>query len=164
MTEHLGDAIQTSVSTFTFHKPSSAVIHFIAGKNSGVTIEWSGGDTVVAHRGSGLMGLFKKTFALHDPQMMTIRGASIDELSFGAILAHAQDIAGTISQTPGPTLFGGPTDTVALVPTSSASDSGLTREVAVIATEVGFPLRLLCYEGDSLVRQIDFTDLKLLPS
>lgn len=39
-------------------------MHFVAGQNAGVTVIWSGGSTVVAHRGSGLAALFTKTFPL----------------------------------------------------------------------------------------------------
>jgi len=60
--EREGAQVQSSVLDYTFRKPTSATVHFLAGKNTGVTVAWSGGATVVAHRGNGLMGLFKKTF------------------------------------------------------------------------------------------------------
>jgi hypothetical protein len=66
-------------------------MHVLSGPNAGVAVVWGGGTTVIAHRGSGLAAMFKKTFALHDPQATTIRGSSIDQLSFGAILLHGAE-------------------------------------------------------------------------
>jgi outer membrane lipoprotein-sorting protein len=160
--ERNGTQLQNWVVDYTFHKPSSATLHFDAGPNAGVTIVWNGGDTVVAHRGSGLMALFKKTFSLHDPTVTTIRGSSIDQLSFGAILAHAKTTPGPISQAPGPVIDGVPTEVVTLVPTSSAANTGLSRETVDISTTTHLPVRVRGYDKDeTLVRQIDFSNVKL---
>jgi len=158
-----GTAIQNIVFDYTFRKPSSATMHVVAGPNSGVTLEWSGGATVVAHRGSGLSALFKKTFPLHDPQTTTLRGSSIDELSFGAILLHAQDTAGAIAQTDGPLVVGVATDEVTLIPTNSVIDTGLTLEVVDLSKTTHLPIRLLGYEGKTLVRTIFFSNVVLEP-
>jgi len=159
--EQNGEQVQNMVFDYTFHKPASATVHYVKGPNAGVTLVWNGGSTVVAHRGSGLSALFKKTFSLHDPLMTTIRSSSIDELSFSAILAHSHDTPGTISQNLGPTILGIATEAVTLVPSSSSEDSGLTNEVVDISTVSGLPIRLLGYESDRLVRQIDFSNMRL---
>jgi hypothetical protein len=91
--------------------------------------------------------------------MTTIRGSSIDELSFDAMVAHAASISGTFSQSPGPTILGVPTEEVRLVP--ATADAGLTDEVADISTVTNLPVRLLGYENGTLVRQLDFADIKL---
>ena len=158
--EQKGTQVQNSVFEYHFRKPSSATVG-LSNPYSGVTIVWEGGLTVDAHRGSGLMALFKKRFSLHDPQMMTIRGLSVDEASFGAILAHSQGAARTISQAPGPTILGIPTVAVTLVPNPSLFEAGVTHEVIDISTMVSLPLRVIGYEGETLVRQIDFSGLKL---
>jgi hypothetical protein len=160
--ERKGTKVQTTVLDYSFRKPSSATVHIVKGANAGVTIEWSGGTTVVAHRGSGLAALFKKRYSLHDPLMTTIRGSSIDQLSFAAILAHAQDSPGAISQATGPPIDGIPTEAVTLIPTSSVADTGLTREVVVISPLTNLPLRILGYAGTELVRQLDFANMKLM--
>lgn len=161
--EREGKEVQSSVLDYTFRKPSSATVHFTAGPNAGATVVWNGGDTVVAHRGTGLAALFKKTFPLHDPRVTTIRGSSIDQLSFAAMLAHAQGTPGIVSQEVGPVILGIPTEAVTLVPTSSVAGTGVTREVVDIAVPTGLPLRILGYEGDTLVRQVDFSNIKLRP-
>ncbi len=103
--EQMGAQVQNVVFDYTFHKPSSATVHVIAGPNAGGTLEWSGGDTVVAHRGSGFLAMFKKSFSLHDPVVTTIRGSSIDQLSFAAVLSHGENTQGTTSQAPGPVIW-----------------------------------------------------------
>lgn len=59
--EREGTQVQSSVLDYTFSKPATATVHFVVGKNAGVTVVWNGGSTVVAHRGTGLAALFKKT-------------------------------------------------------------------------------------------------------
>jgi outer membrane lipoprotein-sorting protein len=161
--ERKGTEVESSVLDYTFRKPSSATVHFSAGPHAGVTLVWDGGDTVVAHHGTGIAALFKKTFPLHDPHVTTIRQSSIDQLSFAAILAHAQGTPGIVSQDVGPAILDIPTEAVTLVPTSSLADTGLTREVVDISVPTGLPLRILGFEGNTLVRQIDFSNVILRP-
>ncbi len=159
--EQKGAQVQNVVFDYSFHKPSSATVHVVKGPNAGVTLEWNGGDTVVAHRGSGLLAMFKKTLSLHDPLMTTIRGSSIDELSFAAILSHGQTTQGTTSQAPGPVIDGVPTQAVALAPASALTDTGLTLEIVELSSTTNMPVRVLGYAGATLVRQVDFSNTKL---
>jgi hypothetical protein len=93
----------------------------------------------------------------------TIRGSSLDQLSFGAILAHGADTAGVVSEGNGPIIDGVPTDEVSLVPANSVIDTGLTLEVVDLSKVNHFPLRLSGYEGAALVRTIDFSNVILQP-
>lgn len=161
--EREGTEVRSSILDYTFRKPSSATVHFSVGPNAGVTVVWKGGNTVIAHRGSGFAALFKKTFSLHDPRVTTIRGSSIDQLSFAAILAHSQGTAGIVSQDVGPAILDIPTEAVTLVPISSVADTGLTREVVDISVPTSLPIRILGYKGDTLVRQIDFSNIVVRP-
>ncbi|MGA2394532.1 MAG: hypothetical protein ABSH03_14420 [Candidatus Lustribacter sp.] len=161
--EQQGTQTQNSVFDYTFRKPANATVHFLKGPHAGAILVWSGGDTVVAQLGSGLMGLFKRTLSLHDPLVMTIRGASIDQLSYAGIVAHSQNTPGTMSQAPGPTILGIPTEAVTLIPTSAVTNSGLTHEIVDIPAVPSLPIRVLGYEGEMLVRQIEFSNIKLLP-
>jgi outer membrane lipoprotein-sorting protein len=158
--ERQGTQVQSSVVDYTFSKPASALVHFVAGKNTGVTVAWDGGGTVVAHLG-GLIGVFKKTFPLHDPQVTSIRGSSIDQLSFAAFIAHSEVTPGVASESAGPSILDIPTVTVTLVPTSAATDTGLTRETIDLSLATSLPIRALAYEGDTLVREVDFSNVKL---
>ena len=163
VSEQLGTQAQQEVFDYTFVKPSSATMHVITGPNAGVTVVWNGGTTVVAHRGSGLSAVFKKTFPLHDPHVTTIRGSSLDQLSFGAILTHGADTAGVVSGGNGPVIDGVPADEVSLVPTNSVIDTGFTLEVVDLSKVTHLPVRLSGYEGSALVRTIDFSNVVIKP-
>jgi len=159
--EREGMQAQNSVFDYTFSKPSNATLHFTEGTNAGATVVWNGGDTVLAHRGSGFFALLKKKFALHDPQVMTNRGSSIDQLSFAAILTHFQGVPGTVTQNLGPTILGVPTTVMTLIPISPITDNGFTRETLHMSTISGLPVRLSGYEGDTLVLQVDFANVEM---
>lgn len=159
--ERKGAQAQNIVLEYRFLKPASVSVHIDAGPNAGVTMVWDGGANIVAHRGSGFAALFKKTMSLHDPQTTTIRGSSIDQLSFGAILAHAQQQAGIMTQAPLGDVGDMGTEAVTLVSADPSTDAGLTREVVELSTSTHLPVRVLGYDGATLVRQIDFSNVKL---
>jgi outer membrane lipoprotein-sorting protein len=161
--EQQGTQIQNAVFDYSFAKPSNATMHVLEGPNAGVTLVWNGGTTVAAHRGSGLIAIFKKTFPLHDPQVTTIRGSSLDQLSFAAILVHGTDTAGLVSERAGPTIEGVATDELTLVPTDALTDDGFTLEVIDLSKVTHLPVRLHGYEGSTLVRTIDFSNVVLSP-
>ena len=156
-----GTLTQTVVFAYAFRKPSRVSAHVIAGPNAGVTLAWNGGPTVTAHRGSGLAALFKRTLNLHDPLVTTLRGSSIDQLSFGAILAHGEQEAGSLSEAPGEVIRGVPTVAVVLTPAASLADGGLTREIVELSSVNDLPVRVLGYEGAQLVRDVGFSNVRL---
>jgi hypothetical protein len=141
--EQKGAQTQRVVFDYNFRKPSNATVHVVEGPNAGVTLVWNGGGTMEAHRGSGLAALFKKTLSLHDPLATTIRGSSIDQLSFGAILDHAQQTQGVVSQSNGPMIDGVATDELRLIPSSSVTNTGLSLEIIYLSKTTHFPLRVL---------------------
>jgi hypothetical protein len=153
--------VQNVVFNYSFRKPSNVTVYVVAGPNAGVTLVWDGGNSVVVHRGSGFTAMFKKTLSLHDPQVTTIRGSSIDELSFGKILTHARQTPGTLSLAPGPVIGGVATKAVTLIPADPATNAALTREVIEISTKTHLPMRVLGYQGRTLVRKIDYSNVKL---
>lgn len=159
--EQMGTQSQNLVFDYTFRKPSNVTVHVVAGPNAGVTLTWDGGATVVARRGSGLAALFKRTLSLHDPSVTTLRGSSIDQLSFGAILAHGEQEAGTLSEVRGEAIDDVDVNAVTLILSGSASDAGLTREVVDLSTVTHLPMRVLGFEGTTLVRRIDFSNIRL---
>jgi outer membrane lipoprotein-sorting protein len=155
-----GADAQNIVFDYTFRKPSSFIVHVVAGPNAGVTLTWNGGPTVQASRGRGLFSLLKRTIPLHDPLVTTVRAESIDQLSYGAILAHAEQTPGMLDQSPGESIAGTPTQALSLVPSDPAADAGLSREVIEISTATALPIRIEGYEGHTLVRKIDFSDVQ----
>ena len=154
---------QTQNMTFDYHftKPSILALRVVAGANKGATLAWNGGKTVVVRRGSGFLSLFRKTVPLNDPMVETIRGSTINQLSFGAILAHSGQ-PGALSEAHGEVIDGVATESVTLVPTSPPADADLTREVIEISSATHFPLRILGYEGATLVRKIDIAEVRFV--
>jgi outer membrane lipoprotein-sorting protein len=159
--ERKGEQLQNLVFDYTFRKPSGVTLQARSGPNSGATLHWDGGSTVVGQRKSGLIGWFKKTFSLHDPVVTTIRGASVDELSFGAILAHAEQARGAISESSGEEIDGTATDAVSLIPAVPDPSAALSREVVEISKATHVPARILGYEGTLLVREVKFSNVKI---
>jgi outer membrane lipoprotein-sorting protein len=156
-----GTDAQNIAFNYTFRKPSSFTVNVIEGPNAGVTLTWDGGPTVQATRGGGLFAaLFKRTLSLHDPLVTTVRGASIDQLSYGAILAHAEQTPGTLAQSPGDPIAGTATQVLSLVPNDPAADAGLSHEIIEISTATQLPIRVEGYEGTTLVRRIDFSNVQ----
>jgi hypothetical protein len=159
--EQRGEKIQNVIFKYTFRKPSTVTVDVVGGPNNGVALLWTGGTTVSAHRGSGLAAALQRTLSLHDPAVTTIRGSSIDQLSLGHVLAHAQQTPGKISQEGGPMINGVATDAVTLIPANPAADAGYTRERIEISRVTHLPLRVLGYQDATLVRRIDFVNLQV---
>jgi len=158
--EQKGVRVQNIVFKYTFRRPSTVTTDVVGGPNNGVSMLWTGGTTVSAHRG-GFAGVIKRTIALHDPLVTTIRGGSIDELSFDRILAHARQTPGKISQGPGMIVNDVATDAVTLIPSRVTTTSGYTREILEISRATHLPLRVLGFQGTKIVRRVDFVDVKL---
>jgi hypothetical protein len=159
--ERLDTQVQNSVVTFSFRKPSSATASIISGPNAGAVVTWDGGSTVVARRGTGFAGLFRRTLPVHDPQVTSLRGSSIDQLSFGAMLAHAESGEGTLSEAPTVKLDGEVVDVITLTAYDKATDDGLTREVLELSAVTHLPVCVLGFDGPTLVRRIDFTNVSI---
>jgi outer membrane lipoprotein-sorting protein len=159
--EQKDNRVQNVGFNYSFRKPSNVTVYVVAGTNAGVTLVWDGGTSVVVHRGSGIRALFKKTLSLHDPQVTTIRGSSIDELSFGRILTHARNTPGTLSLGRRLVIGGVAAETVTLLPANPVTNAALTREVIEISTKTHLPMRVLGYQGRTLVRKIDYSNVTL---
>jgi outer membrane lipoprotein-sorting protein len=161
MVDQKGTQSQSVVFNYMFRKPSNITVHVVAGRNVGVTLTWDGGPTVIAWRGSGFVALFKRTLSLHDPLVTTLRGSTIDDVSFGAILAQGQHDAGSLSEAAGETIGGVHTDAVTLIRTGSSADAGLTREVVELSAVTHLPMRVMSYEGSALVQDVEFSNVKV---
>jgi hypothetical protein len=159
--ERQGDKTQNMVFDYTFRKPSDATLHARSGPNAGATLHWQGGNTVVGQRGSGMAGLFKKTLDLHDPIVTSIRGASVDELSFGAILTQIQQTPGAITELSTAWNGGDGSNALAIKPAIPATCAGLSQEIIEISKTTHVPTRVLGYEGPVLVREVDFSNVKI---
>jgi hypothetical protein len=50
---------------------------------------------------------------------------------------------------------------VSLISTAPAANAGLTREVVEVSTIMHLPMRVLGFDGETLVRKIEFSNVAL---
>jgi outer membrane lipoprotein-sorting protein len=129
-----GTATQNSVFDYTFAKPSSISMTIVSGQDQGNTVRWSGGT---------------------DSLVSSLRGVTIVQLSFGSILKHAAEIAGT-QQTSTTTLNGATVNVVNLNVANPQGDAGLTREALYLSQSSNLPVRLDGFVGADLVQTVTF--------
>lgn len=161
--EREGKRTDNRVLTYEFSKPSHAVMHVLSGKDAGATLTWNGGPTLIGKKGHGFMSMFTKTFRLHDPTVTTVRGSSIDELSYASILRHLEQNREHLKDYPSNVIDGAPTRAISFVATSPATDAGLSREEFIFSQNTHLPIRVLGFEGKLLVRQVDFSHVTFVP-
>ncbi|MBV8600903.1 MAG: hypothetical protein JO359_04980 [Candidatus Eremiobacteraeota bacterium] len=160
--EALGNQTQDRHYDFAFKKPSMAHIEVTQGPGKGSGSVWHGGDTVRGHQGGILSGI-KLTISINDPRAVTLRGDTIDTASFGYILGVYQSGKGTITDAPGETIDGVSTDKVTMQIANAAANKNVSRDVLYLSKGTHLPVRRVRYEGDTLVKQEDFTNVKLNP-
>jgi len=136
---------------FTFTKPSSISMNVVSGPHAGNNVSWSGGNTVNAGR-----GMFRKNFNLNDPEVTSLRGNTVVDLSFGSILRHAQLTAGTVRAI-ATTFDGAPVDLVNLDTANPSADDGLTREALYLSTATNLPVRVDGFTGSQLITSCTFS-------
>ena len=159
--EQNGTAAQNVVFDYTFKKPSNVTVHVAKGMNSGVTLDWSGGSTIIAHRGSGFAALLEEAVpparrCRHDDSWIVDR-----RTEFRGNSPAPEEHAGN--------RFGGsgPRDRRHwkrrgnAVPAAPGVDAGLTSEVVDLSSTTAMPMSVLGYDGPTLVRKIDFSNVKL---
>jgi len=154
-----GSRVRDHVYAYAFRRPSLAKLDIVSGTNKGGGIVWRGGDTVRAHLG-GISSSIRRTMGLHDKQVESIRGDSMDSGTMPAILAHFTPATGEISEGAGPVIGEMPTDAVTLKVADPAADKGVTREVLYFSKATHLPVRRESFAGETLVKSETFSNLK----
>lgn len=98
---------------------------------------------------------------MHDSAVTTLRGSSIDQVSFAAILAEAQQGDGVLTEGPAETIDGSSVDVLRLLRTAPVADDAVTNEILDLSADSHLPVRILGYQGETLVRRIDFSNVVL---
>ena len=160
--ETLGTQTQDRRYDFWFKKPSLAKIEITSGPGRGSGSVWHGGDSVLGHQGGLLRGI-KMNVSINDSRAVSLRGDNIRAGIFGDMLATYQSNIGTVSEAPGETIDGAATDMVTLKIASPAANKNVSRDVLYLSKTTHLPMRRMRYEGDKLVKQEDFVDLKVNP-
>ncbi len=73
---------------------------------------------------------------------------------------HAEQTPGVGSESPGEPIDGTPTESVSHVPRDPAADAGFTSETIDLSATTHLPIQIQAYEGLTLVRKIDFSNVK----
>ena len=151
-----GTRVQDRVYTLKFRKPNATRMDITGGDGRGSAVVWDGGDTVYGHKG-GILAMFKKHLPLHDPQATSIRGTTVAEANFGALLDFAKGLKGsTMTSKPGED---GQTD-VDITVADPASAQGITRERFVLGSN-DLPVEFDQWEGDTQVKRVLYADVVL---
>jgi outer membrane lipoprotein-sorting protein len=118
-----------------------------------------GGDTVKGHRG-GLLGGVHMTLDIHNHQVTTLRGDTVDESTIGSMLGDFTPGKGGITQAAGPLIDGSDTVAVTLDVADAAANNGVSRDVLYLSEESHLPVRRERYSGATLVKTENVTDMK----
>ncbi len=162
MHEASGRRMQDRALRYWYEKPSSAKVEVVDGIGRGSAAVWRGDSSVRGHWG-GFLSIFRLTIGLHDPHATSLRGDSIDALSFFEIYRHVTTTKGELQEAPGPTIDGAATEALVLLPSIPAENDGITREVLYLSRATHLPIRRQCFEGETLVKDQQFVDLEINP-
>ncbi|MBC5806968.1 MAG: LolA family protein [Candidatus Eremiobacter antarcticus] len=157
LTSHEVDGIrvQDRVYHMFFEKPMKTRMEIISGDGRGGAAVWSGGDTLRGHRGGMLAGI-KKTLDIHSPLATSIRGTTIADANYGILLGHIRTFKPDNLDA---ARIGDRTLVTAQV-ADPASQAGVTKEVFIFGAD-GLPLEFEQYQGASMVKKVDYSDVKL---
>ena len=154
--EVLGSRVQDRTYDLTFRKPYDTKMNITGGDGKGGAAVWHGGDTLRGHQG-GFISFIKLNLNIHDGRATSIRGTTIAQANFGAILEHLESLKATI----GVAAAGDSTD-VDFAVADPSGDQNVTKERVVLASD-DLPTEYDEWEGDTLVRHVVYTDVVLNP-
>lgn len=143
---------ENSQFNYTFTRPSSISMTIVSGPRAGNSVTWSGGDTVTAGK-----GMFTKKFALTDSAVTSLRGGTVVDLSFGAILKHAEGLKGETSVA-ATKIDGEAANAVTIDVAQPSADDGLTREVIYLSGNTDLPVRVDGYVDSQLASSCTFSN------
>lgn len=154
-----GDQTQNRTYHYAFRRPDLAKTDIVSGDGSGSGGVWKGGTTIKGHMKIGFF-TFGKTVDIHDRRATSLRGYTIPDGLIQNQVEKFKDTKGNISQHEGPLINGTATDEIDLKVADPSSEGGITRGVLYLSRSTHFPVRQVRYEGDSVVADETFADLK----
>lgn len=154
--EVLGTRVQDRTYDLAFRKPFDTKLSITGGDGRGGAAVWHGGDTLRGHQG-GFISFVKLNLNIHDSRATSIRGTTIAEANFGAILEHLKSLKATIDASPA-----GEATEVDFAVADPSADQNVTKERIVLASD-DLPTEYDEWEGDTLVRHVVYTDIVLDP-
>jgi len=153
--EVLGSRVQDRTYDLTFRKPYDTKMNITGGDGKGGAAVWHGGDTLRGHQG-GFISFIKLNLNIHDGRATSIRGTTIAQANFGAILDHVKSLKGTV------TVVSDNGSAIDFSVPDPSADQSVTKERVVLAPD-GLPSEYDEWEGDTLVRHVVYTDVVIDP-
>jgi len=153
---------QDRVYQFSYEKPYYARSAIVSGPGTGSVAVWHGGNIVKGHLGGLLSGL-NLTIPENDPRAVDIRGKTIEAAFYPWMIAEAE-ASGKMSEGPGPTVAGVPTDAVTMIPTDPSKVRGLTKEALYLSKATHLPVEHLGWTGTEKVEDETFSDVQVNPA
>lgn len=150
-----GSKVQDRVYQMYFQKPHNTRLNITGGDGRGSAAVWQGGDTVTGHQG-GWLSMVKLNLNIHAHLATSLRGTTIADANFGAILDHLTGLKSTTAtaQTEADKT------TVTLPVSDPDADGGVTQEVIVLGKD-GLPAQYDQYEGTQQVKHVVYSDVNL---
>jgi outer membrane lipoprotein-sorting protein len=150
-----GNKTQDRVYQLWFRKPVDTRMNVISGDDKGAEAAYQGGDRVKGHHG-GFLSFLHLTLNIHNSQATSIRGTTIADANFEALVEHIRGLKTTNTDA---TVENGQTQVTVAVADPS-TDQNVTREAMTFGPD-GLPVEFDQWEGDTLVKHQTFTDVKL---
>jgi outer membrane lipoprotein-sorting protein len=154
-----GDRVQDRTYHYWFKRPSLAKTLIVSGDGSGSGGVWNGGNTVSGHQG-GMLSFIHLKVSVHDPRATSLRGDTIPEGLMQNEVDGYKEAKGQLTQRNGPEINGEATDEVDLTVANPAANGNITRASLYLSKRTHFPLRQVRWEGDKIVADETFSDLK----
>jgi outer membrane lipoprotein-sorting protein len=157
--EAKGSSVQDRVYQYWFMKPHFAKTLISSGDKRGSGGVWTGEDRVSGHQGGFLAGIHLKV-DIHDGRATSLRGYTIPEGLPQSIVATYANVKGELKQSVGGKIDGVQTDVLDLKVSDPTSNKGISEQKLYLSQETHLPLRQILYEGDAVVLDQSFVDMK----
>lgn len=154
-----GDRTQDRTYHYFFKRPSLAKTDIVSGDGAGSGGVWIGTDQVHGHLKVGPF-TFGKKVGIHDSQATSLRGYTLPEGLIQNEVGKYTQIKGELSQRGGPTIDGVATEEIDLKTADPSQLDGVTRMAIYLSKETHFPIRQIRWDGDKIVADETFSDLK----
>lgn len=150
-----GSKVQDRVYAMFFQKPHNTRLNVTGGDGRGSAAVWDGGDTVTGHQG-GWLSAIKLNLNIHAHLATSLRGTTIADANWGAILDHLTGLKSTAT-----TAENDGTNTTVTVPVADPNtDGGVTKEVLILGKD-GLPVEYDQYQDIQEVKHVVYSDVKL---
>jgi outer membrane lipoprotein-sorting protein len=149
-----GTDVQDRVYNAVFERPNNMRMDIVGGAGKGGAAIWNGGDTVYGHQG-GFLSFIRLHLKIHDSKAVSLRGTTIAQASFGALLQRFKDLK--TSSLDAKTVDG--QTMLAANVLDPSSDSGVTSEVLILGAN-HLPVGYDQYDGPQNVNHVRYSDYK----